>query len=135
MGRVSAKADSGIDYPQVINFEVDSIAPAPPDIFAVYDEGEAEYAVFPVILFATGTITRRVSAKHKEDAPNTVCGMVSNIGGLVMVEHAVDMKFVGYWRKNCQPWDEFLEDHELEAPPSLDDDDESEYEDESELNR
>jgi hypothetical protein len=132
MGKVSANGDSGVDYPQVINFEVENIAPAPAQVFAVYDEGEADYAIFPVILFATGTLTKRVSPKHKEDVPNTVCGMVSNIGGLVMVEHAVDMKFIGYWRKNCQPWEEFLEDHELEVPPDYDDADDEGNDDDDE---
>ena len=89
-----------------------------------------------VILFAVGTLTKLVAAKRKEDIPNSVCGMVSNIGGLVMVEHAVDMKFIGYWRKDCQPYRDFLEDHELEIPPDHEDEDDEEgYEDEAELNR
>jgi hypothetical protein len=33
------------------------------------------------------------------------------------------MKFIGYWRKMCQPFEEFLEDHEVEDVPSLDDED------------
>lgn len=128
--RAEDRQDSGDDYPQVSNFEAEVIVPAPPHIFAVYDEGDGEWAAFPVILFALGTLARRVSSKHKENIPSAVCGMVSNIGGLVMVEHAVDMKFIGYWRKDSQKWREFLEDHELEVPPDyVDEDDDEEDED------
>ena len=106
---------------EIVDFKVQSVSPPPVDTFAVYDEGGGDWAVFPVVLFALGALTIKTGAKQTMDIPNTVCGMVSNVGGLVIVEHAVDLKFIGYWRKECQPFKEFLEDHEVDDTPEFDD--------------
>lgn len=127
-----ARVKASEDYPQMVSFKVDRVVAAPAQVFAVYDEGDSEFAAFPVVLFALGTIDMKVSSQQREQVEGHVRGMVSNIGGLVLVEDAADMKFIGYWRKNCQSWAEFLEDHELEVPPDYDEDDEDEDEDDEE---
>jgi hypothetical protein len=121
------KGASDSEYPQVIDFKPESITAAPPDTYAVYDEGDSEWAVFPVILFAVGTLKLKGGSESKfKNVANAICGMVSNVGGLVMVEHAVDMKFVGYWKKEVQSLSEFLEDHDIDAPPDYGDDEDDE---------
>jgi hypothetical protein len=114
MGKKREEAD-------VVEFRIHSVTTAPDDIFAVYDEGDGEFSSFPVILFALGDLVLKTGPQKREEVPGVVHGMVSNLGGLVMVEGAPDMTFIGYWRKNAQELADFLEEHEVEVPPHLED--------------
>jgi hypothetical protein len=107
---------------EVVDFRVRSITSPPADVFAVYDEGNEEYVSFPVILFAVGDAVVRTGSQEREEVMGLARGMVSNLGGMVLVEDATDMKFIGYWRKGVQSLGEFLEEHEIELPPDFDDD-------------
>lgn len=106
----------------VLPFRVRSITGAPKDVFAVYDEGDSTYVSYPVILFSVGDLTVKTGPQQREEIPGAVRGMVSNLGGLVLVEDAIDMTFIGYWRKSVESLGQFLEEHEIELPPDFDDD-------------
>jgi len=133
MGRKKRKDKSIYDV-EAVDFKIESITAAPRNVLAVYDEGDGEWAVFPVVLFAVGTLDVKTKPHEREAMPGVVRGLVSNIGGLVLVEDSPDMNFVGYWRKNCQDWAEFLEDHDVEVPPDYagEHDDEADDEDDDE---
>ncbi len=58
-----------------------------------------------------------------------VRGMMSNHGGLELIEDGTEMEFIGYWRRDVQPeLAEFLSDHDIDAIPESEDDDDEEEE-------
>lgn len=121
---------------ELVTYEPERIVAAPAHLFAVYDDGENDYEMFPVVLFAIGRAVL-YTGEETEELRSVLRGLVSSLGGLVVAEDAPDMKFVGYWRKDGQDFRAFLEDHELYQPEGAEDEDNEyeEYEDESELNR
>lgn len=117
------------------DFSVQQLAPAPAHVNAVFHDPDDEdgdgWCYFPVIAFAVGTVTIMKRGEPIDKEKGIVRGMISNHGGLELVEDTDDLEFIGYWRKDAQPtFDEFLQDHGIDAVPGEGTDDPTFAEDE-----
>lgn len=108
------------DDDPVVDFLVSSGCAVPPGVFAIYCDEDGQYEELPVLLWGFGELMLRSGKK----VAGKVRGLVSGHGGLELVEdNTDDMEFIGYWRKDAQTWEQFLEDHEIDEPPEDEDDD------------
>ena len=102
---------------EFVDFTVQQLVAAPPHIYAVFhDPDDGEWCHYPVICFSVGTASLMSNGKLVDKTGGQVRGMLSNHGGMELVEGAEQLEFVGYWRKDMQPeFAEFLADHDIDC--------------------
>jgi hypothetical protein len=108
---------------EFVDFVVRQLSPAPAQTMAVFfDPDEDDWCYFPVVTFAVGVVNLMRNGDIVDTTEGMVRGMISNHGGLELVEDTDDMEFIGYWRRDAQPeFTEFLGDHGIEQSPDGDD--------------